>query len=319
MSLAFVFPGQGSQSVGMLDKLADTETVVRHTLEEASTVLGYDLRQLIHDGPVEALNETEKTQPAILSASVAAWRVWRKRGGPAPTVMAGHSLGEYSALVCSGSLDFPDAVELVRYRGQVMQEAVPVGVGAMAAVLGLDDEAMTQACERAAQGQVLEAVNFNAPGQVVMAGHAEAVERGVNLAKELGAKRAMLLPVSAPFHSSLMMPAAEAMRRRLRDVSVRATLVPAVYTVDVKTHTRPDEIRTALVAQLHQPVRWADTVRAMLASGVDQIVECGPGKVLSGLDKRIERSKELSHHTTGDLESIEMAIESCWEKLNVSR
>lgn len=316
MSLAFVFPGQGSQSVGMLDKLADTEKIVRQTLEEASTALGYDLWRLIHDGPAEALNETEKTQPAILTASVAAWRVWRERGGPAPTVMAGHSLGEYSALVCADSVGFAEAVDLVRYRGQAMQQAVPVGVGAMAAILGLEDEAVNDACAQAAKGQVLEAVNFNAPGQVVIAGHAEAVERGVQLAKELGAKRATPLPVSAPFHSSLMMPAAEAMRERLRDVCVRTTLVPEVYTVDAKTHTKPDAIRTALVAQLHEPVRWADTVRAMLAGGVDQIVECGPGRVLSGLNKRIERSKELSHHTTGDLESIEAAIASCWEKLN---
>ena len=315
MSLAFVFPGQGSQSVGMLDALQDSEPVVRDTLEEASSALGYDLAQLIHDGPAETLSETENTQPAILTASVAAWRVWRARGGPSPTVMAGHSLGEYSALVCSDSLDFAEAVDLVRHRGQAMQRAVPVGVGAMAAILGLDDQAVEAACKEAAEGQVLEAVNFNAPGQVVIAGHAEAVDRGVALAKELGAKRATPLPVSAPFHSSLMMPAAEAMRERLRDVTVRSGLVP-VYAVETKPHTTPDSIRAALVAQIHEPVRWADTVREMLAGGVDQIVECGPGRVLSGLDKRIERSKELTHHTTGDLESIEAAVASCWEKLN---
>ena len=231
--------------------------------------------------------------------------------------MAGHSLGEYSALVCSEALDFAEALRLVRYRGQAMQQAVPVGVGAMAAILGLEDQAVVDVCAAAADGQVLEPVNFNAPGQVVIAGHAEAVERGVTLAKESGAKRATPLPVSAPFHSSLMLPAAEAMRERLRDAAICAPLVPEVYAVDVGLHTTPEKIREALVAQLHRPVRWADTVRAMLAGGVDQFVECGPGKVLSGLNKRIDRSKELHHHTCGDAEAIETAIDSCWERLHV--
>lgn len=312
MAVAFVFPGQGSQSIGMLKSLAESEPVVRETFTEASEVLGYDLWQLCQVGPDEALNATERTQPAMLAAGVSVWRVWRKRGGPAPTVMSGHSLGEFTALVCADSLDFRTAVELVRFRGRAMQEAVPVGQGAMAAVLGLEDADVEAACTEAAQNEVVEAVNFNAPGQVVIAGHAAAVKRAIEFCKAKGAKRAIDLPVSVPSHSSLMKPAAERLRERLTQTEVRSPLVPEIYTVDVRKHGHPQGIRAALVQQLFSPVRWAETVRRMVGSGVTHIVECGPGKVLTGLNRRVERRKEISVYAVDDGATIDEAITACW-------
>jgi len=317
MSLAFVFPGQGSQSVGMLAALAAAEPLVQETFAEASAVLGYDLWALCQAGPETELGNTERTQPAMLAAGVATWRVWRQHGGPRPVAMAGHSLGEYTALVCSGALDFPVAIDLVRFRGQVMQQAVPLGQGAMAAVLGLDDAAVADACREAEQGEVVEAVNFNAPGQVVIAGNATAVARAIEAAKARGAKRAVTLPVSVPSHSRLMTGAAGQLAERLAGVELRLPDVPAVYTVDVQTHASPAGIRQALKEQLYKPVRWADTVRAMLASGVTTVVECGPGKVLTALNRRIERRPDLSMLAVDDPESLAAALAVCREKNHV--
>ncbi len=316
MSLAFVFPGQGSQSVGMLAGLAAAEPVVRETFAEASAVLGYDLWRLCQEGPEAELGSTERTQPAMLTAGVATWRAWIDRGGPRPVAMAGHSLGEYTALVCSGALDFAVAVDLVRFRGQVMQEAVPLGQGAMAAILGLEDDEVAAACADAEQGEVAEAVNFNAPGQVVVAGNATAVARAIELARARGAKRAVLLPVSVPSHSRLMLGAAERLAGRLATVDIRMPDVPAVYTVDVRTHASPDSIRQALKEQLYKPVRWADTVRAMLATGVDTIVECGPGKVLTALNRRVERRPDLTMLSVEDPDGLAAALATCREKSN---
>ena len=308
MSLAFVFPGQGSQSVGMLAALAAAEPVVEKTFAEASAVLGYDLWALCQKGPESELSSTERTQPAMLAAGVATWRAWLQHGGPRPVAMAGHSLGEYTALVCSGALDFAAAVDLVRFRGQVMQQAVPLGQGAMAAVLGLDDQQVADACREAEQGEVVEAVNFNAPGQVVIAGNATAVARAIEVARARGAKRAVTLPVSVPSHSRLMLGAAERLAARLADVAVRMPDVPDVYTVDVQTHASPDGIRLALKEQLYKPVRWADTVRAMLASGVTTLVECGPGKVLTALNKRVEKRPDLTVLAMEDPEGLAAAL-----------
>ncbi|HXW09851.1 MAG TPA: ACP S-malonyltransferase [Steroidobacteraceae bacterium] len=313
MSLAFVFPGQGSQSVGMLADLGGTEPVVRQTFDEASEVLGYDLWALCQQGPEAELGATERTQPAMLAAGVATWRVWLAKGGPRPVAMAGHSLGEYSALVCSDALEFRAAVDLVRYRGQVMQQAVPVGQGAMAAILGLEDAELEAACREAAQGEVVEAVNFNAPGQTVIAGHASAVQRAIDGARARGAKRAVLLPVSVPSHSRLMVGAAEQLATRLASVEVRLPNVPSVYTVDVRTHASPDGIRQSLKEQLYKPVRWADTVRAMIAGGCTTFVECGPGKVLTSLNRRIERKPELKMLALEDGASIAAALAACAE------
>ena len=313
MSLAMVFPGQGSQSVGMLAALGAAEPVVQQTFAEASAVLGYDLWALCQNGPEADLGATERTQPAMLAAGVATWRVWKQKGGRQPVAMAGHSLGEYSALVCSGALDFRTAIDLVRYRGQLMQAAVPLGQGAMAAILGLEDADLDADCREAAQGEVVEPVNFNSPGQVVIAGHATAVQRAIETAKARGAKRAVLLPVSVPSHSSLMVGAAEKLAQRLAEVDVRLPDVPAVYTVDVKTHASPDGIRQSLKEQLYKPVRWADTVRAMLASGVTTFVECGPGKVLTSLNRRIERKPELKMLALEDPASIDAALAACQE------
>jgi [acyl-carrier-protein] S-malonyltransferase len=312
MAMAFVFPGQGSQSVGMLKSLAAAEPIVGETFAEASEALGYDLWKLCQEGPDEALNSTERTQPAMLAAGVSVWRVWRKRGGPAPTVMSGHSLGEFTALVCADSLDFRTAIDLVRFRGRAMQEAVPAGKGAMAAVIGLEDADVEAACKEAARGEVVEAVNFNAPGQVVIAGHASAVRRAIEICKARGAKRAIDLPVSVPSHSSLMRPAAERLRERLAQTEVRSPLVPEIYTVDARKHDHPQGIRAALVEQLFSPVRWAETVRRMVASGVTHIVECGPGKVLTGLNRRVERRKEIALYAVEDSTSIDEAIGACW-------
>jgi len=311
MTLAFVFPGQGSQSVGMLAELGAAEPVVRATFAEASDVLGYDLWALCQDGPDADLGSTERTQPAMLAAGVATWRVWSGRGGPRPVAMAGHSLGEYTALVCSDAMDFKTAIDVVRFRGQVMQQAVPLGQGAMAAILGLDDADLDAACREAAQGEVVELVNFNAPGQTVIAGNATAVARAIEAAKARGAKRAVLLPVSVPSHSTLMLGAAEQLAAKLATVDVRLPNVVDVYTVDVRKHTSPDGIRQSLKEQLFKPVRWADTVRAMLAGGATTFVECGPGKVLTSLNRRIERKPELRMLALEDTASIAAALAAC--------
>jgi [acyl-carrier-protein] S-malonyltransferase len=311
MALAFVFPGQGSQSVGMLAELGAAEPVVRDTFAEASEVLGYDLWELCQDGPESDLGATERTQPAMLAAGVATWRVWVKQGGPRPLAMAGHSLGEYTALVCADAMDFRTAIDVVRFRGQVMQQAVPLGQGAMAAVLGLDDADLDAACREAAQGEVVEPVNFNAPGQTVIAGNATAVARAIDAAKARGARRAVLLPVSVPSHSSLMLGAADRLAEKLATVDVRMPNIPDVYTVDVRRHASPEGIRQALKEQLFKPVRWADTVRAMIAGGATTFVECGPGKVLTSLNRRIERKPELRMLALEDTASIAAALAAC--------
>jgi len=289
MTLAMIFPGQGSQSVGMLAELAATEPAVQATFDQASAVLGYDLWQLVAAGPAEDLNATDRTQPALLSAGVAVFRVWQAHGGLAPAMMAGHSLGEYTALVCAGAMDFEAAVELVRFRGQVMQAAVPPGEGAMAALLGLDDEQVALACQQAAEDEVVAPVNFNAPGQVVIAGTSAAVARAAAVARELGARRVVDLPVSVPSHCALMAPAAEQLAARLAEVDIREPQVPVVHNTDAAVHRDPEEIRQVLAAQLHQPVMWVDCVRALKAAGATALVEAGPGKVLAGLNRRIER------------------------------
>lgn len=286
---AIAFPGQGSQSVGMLAELAAEYPVVKATFDEASQVLGYDLFQLVMDGPAEELNKTWRTQPALLTSSVALWRVWQSLNAPMPAVMAGHSLGEYSALVCSGALAFADAVKLVELRGLAMQEAVPEGVGAMAAIIGLDNESIAANCEKAAQGQVVSPVNFNSPGQVVIAGHKEAVERANVLMKESGAKRALPLPVSVPSHCALMKPAAEKLAVALQSIEIKAPAIAVINNVDVSTETDAARIKDALVRQLFSPVRWTETIEAVANAGVEFEVEMGPGKVLSGLVKRIDK------------------------------
>lgn len=286
MKFALVFPGQGSQSVGMLAAYGDAAPI-RDTLAEASEVLGQDLWAMVADGPADLLNQTVNTQPVMLAAGVAVYRLWQSQGGSAPAMMAGHSLGEYTALVCAGALNFADAVRLVRLRAAAMQSAVPEGVGAMAAVLGLDDDTVRAVCAEAAQGEVLEAVNFNSPGQVVIAGNKAAVERGCVLAKEKGAKRALPLPVSVPSHCALMQPAAEKLRAALAEVDVQAPSVTVLHNADVAAHAAPDAIRDALARQLYSPVRWVETVQAFSAQGIQLVAECGPGKVLAGLNKRI--------------------------------
>lgn len=286
MKFAFVFPGQGSQSVGMLNAYGDVAPI-RDTLAEASGALGQDLWSMVVNGPTDILNQTVNTQPVMLAAGVAVYRLWQSQGGAVPALMAGHSLGEYTALVCAGALDFSDAVKLVRLRAEAMQSAVPEGVGAMAAVLGLDDDAVRAVCAEAAQGEVLEAVNFNSPGQVVIAGNKAAVERGCLLAKEKGAKRALPLPVSVPSHCALMKPAAEKLRAALSAVEVKTPTVAVLHNADVVSHGDPDAIRDALARQLYSPVRWVETVQAMSAQGIQLVAECGPGKVLAGLNKRI--------------------------------
>jgi [acyl-carrier-protein] S-malonyltransferase len=286
MKFGIVFPGQGSQALGMLAGYGDAPEV-RAVLATASEVLKQDIGKLIDEGPAEELNRTVNTQPVMLTAGYAVYRLWRALGGPEPAVVAGHSLGEYTALVAAGALAFEDALPLVRLRAQAMQEAVPLGEGAMAALLGLEDDAVRSACAEAAQGQVVEAVNFNAPGQVVIAGHAAAVQRAIDAARARGAKRAVNLPVSAPFHSSLLAPAAARLAVALGPVTVRAPRVPVVNNVDARIYSEPERIKDALVRQADHPVRWVECVRAMAGEGVSQIVECGPGKVLAPLVKRI--------------------------------
>lgn len=289
-NLAFVFPGQGSQKVGMLADMAAEYPVVEQTFAEASEVLGYNLWELVQAGPQEELNLTERTQPMLLTASVAIWRAWNEKGGAKPAMMAGHSLGEWTALVCAGVVAFQDAVKLVQQRGKFMQEAVPAGEGAMAAVIGLDDDAIKAACEQAAGDEVVAPVNFNSPGQVVIAGSAGAVERAIPLCKEAGAKRAMPLPVSAPFHTSLMKPAADRLAEQILATEFKAPETPVVHNVNAQTEADPEKIKALMIEQIYAPVLWSDCVRTMSQAGITQMVECGPGKVLSGLAKRIERS-----------------------------
>jgi [acyl-carrier-protein] S-malonyltransferase len=310
MKLAMIFPGQGSQAVGMMQDLADAYPQVGETFAEASAVLGYDLWTLTQGGPAASLNETDKTQPAMLAAGVAAYRVWHARGGPRPEVMAGHSLGEYSALVCATALEFPVAVALVAERGRLMQNAVPAGAGAMAAILGLDDDVVKRLCAEQAQDQVVAAVNFNSPGQVVVAGQADAVSRVMTAAKLAGAKRALPLPVSVPSHCALMQSAAEQLAARLRETEIRAPEVPVLHNADVASYDNPQMIRDALARQLYSPVRWVETVRMMAGRGVTNLVECGPGKVLTGLAKRIEADLRLgSVHDVAGLDAALTALQ----------
>jgi [acyl-carrier-protein] S-malonyltransferase len=313
MAFAFVFAGQGSQSVGMLQALAAAEPSVRTTFDQASRTLGYDLWKLVSEGPEEALNATERTQPAMLAAGVATFSAWRARGGGLPAVVSGHSLGEFTALTCAQAIDFAAAVELVRFRGQVMQEAVPVGAGAMAAILGLNDEAVAAVCCEAARGAVVEPVNFNSPGQVVIAGETPAVERALEAARVRGAKRAVRLPVSVPSHSSLMRGAGERLRERLAGIEVRRPQLRYVSAVDARVHQEPDDIRDTLVRQISSPVRWTDTLRALSGSDIAQVIECGPGKVLTALNRRIERRPELRFFALEDGGAIDAALKATQE------
>ncbi|HUL93739.1 MAG TPA: ACP S-malonyltransferase [Burkholderiales bacterium] len=289
MKFAMVFPGQGSQSVGMLAGYGDARPI-RETLAEASDVLKQDVGRLMAEGPAEELNSTVNTQPVMVTAGICAWRLWRDLGGAEPSLLAGHSLGEYTALVAAGAISLADCLPLVRLRAQAMQEAVPQGKGAMAAILGLDDEAVRAVCAEAAAGEVCEAVNFNAPAQVVIAGHAAAVKRAMDGAKARGAKRALPLPVSAPFHSSLMAPAAARLRTALSRITVNSPRIPVIHNVDARTHADAGEIRDALVSQADHPVRWVECVKDIAARGVTHVFECGPGKVLAPLTKRITES-----------------------------
>jgi [acyl-carrier-protein] S-malonyltransferase len=285
--LAFVFPGQGSQKIGMLAELAAEFPVVQQTFAEASDVLGYDLWALVQTGAQEEINLTERTQPLLLTASVAVYRVWQQKQGAQPALMAGHSLGEWSALVCAGVVAFQDAVKLVQQRGKFMQEAVPAGQGAMAAIIGLDDALIIEACKKAEQGEVVSAVNFNSPGQVVIAGAAAAVERASALCKEAGAKRALPLPVSAPFHTELMRPAAERLAEQIAATSFAAPNIPVVHNVTADVEMNPEKIKALMIEQIFSPVRWVECVNTLATKGVSLTLECGPGKVLSGLNKRI--------------------------------
>ncbi len=304
--IAFVFPGQGSQSVGMLAEIAAVDTVIERTFAEASEVLGNDLWQLVQNGPESELNQTDKTQPAMLAAGVAMYRAWQNSSDITPVMMAGHSLGEYSALVCAGAIPFAAAIDLVEKRARFMQQAVPAGEGAMAAILGLDDAQVIKCCEEAAQGEVISAVNFNSPGQVVVAGTAAAIERVTEIAKAAGAKRALILPVSVPSHCELMRPAAEQMAPLLASVEVTAPAIPVIHNADVCAHQDADAIRDALLLQLYNPVRWVESVQHIAGSGIDTLVECGPGKVLAGLNKRIDRS--MTALPIFDPASLEKAI-----------
>lgn len=308
---AFVFPGQGSQSVGMMTAWGDSQGIVDETFAEASEALGYDLRQLVSEGPEERLNQTDITQPAMLCAGVASWRVAvQQTAMPAPVMLAGHSLGEYTALVCANSLQLATAVKLVARRGQLMQSAVAPGEGAMAAIIGLDDEAVILACSRVDKG-VVEAVNFNAPGQVVIAGQAAAVEEAMQHAKDAGAKRALPLPVSVPSHCSLMRDAAEALAGELEEVEINMPQIPVVHNQSASLAASVDEIRERLKLQLYQPVKWVASVHYMHARGIDSLIECGPGKVLTGLARRIEKS--LQAHAIFDADSLQKALQSIGE------
>jgi [acyl-carrier-protein] S-malonyltransferase len=303
MQSAFVFPGQGSQSIGMLADLAASFPIVEQTFAEASAVLGYDLWQLVQNGPESDLNQTDKTQPAMLAAGIAVWRVWQAENSFQPTFLAGHSLGEYSALVAAGAIDFQDAIKLVAKRGELMQEAVPAGEGAMAAILGLEDAQVINLCKQASIHGVVEAVNFNSPGQVVIAGAATAVNQAIDLASAAGAKRALLLPVSVPSHCALMQPAAEKLALELAAIDVKAPTTPVIHNASVTSTTDVNEIRSLLAKQLFSPVRWVESVAYLAEQGVDTLVECGPGKVLAGLAKRID--KNLNAQPLFDMASLE--------------
>jgi len=304
---AIVFPGQGSQSVGMLAELGSDWPQVTETFAQASDVLGYDLWKLVQEGPGLDLNQTDKTQPAMLAAGIACWRVWMAAGGVRPSYMAGHSLGEYTALVASEAIDFVAAIKLVEKRGQLMQAAVPQGQGAMAAILGLTDEQVIEVCIKAAQAEVVQAVNFNAPGQVVIAGASAAVERAVDAAKQAGAKRALMLPVSVPSHCSLMSGAATELAKSLNELDIKMPAIKVIHNVDVAAHESADAIRDVLAKQLYSPVRWVETIQALSQSGVNSLLECGPGKVLAGLTKRIDR--EVTALPVFDAASLTKALE----------
>ncbi len=306
-NLAFVCPGQGSQSIGMLTELAESFPEVNQIFNNASEVLEKDLWSLVSNGPAEDLNQTYNTQPAMLAAGVSVWQVWCKKSSFRPGWMAGHSLGEYTALVCSGALSFTDAIALVAERGRLMQEAVPVGTGAMAAILGLNDDQVASVCAEAADGEVVSPVNFNAPGQVVIAGNISAVERAMVAAKDAGAKRAVKLPVSVPSHCALMKPAAEKLDGQMEKIHFDQPDLKLLHNVDVAIHTNPDQIRTALKEQLYQPVRWVDTIQFMHEQGVSHFLECGPGKVLAGLNRRIVKAAE--HMTVFNPDTLENAME----------
>jgi len=308
MSLAIVFPGQGSQSIGMLQAFYDEYAIAKEIVGKASDVLGYDLWKIVSEGEAEALNRTEVTQPAMLTMGYISWKIWQENNGQTPAFMAGHSLGEYTALVSAGALAFEDAVGLVADRGKLMQAAVPEGEGAMAAILGLDDDRVIAVCQEAQQGDVVEAVNFNSPGQVVIAGQKTAVQRAIDLLKETGAKRALMLPVSVPSHCQLMLEAAKSLGEKLDAVKLSEPNIPVLHNVDVSTHINADEIRQVLKEQLYNPVRWVETVQSMAKSGVDTVVECGPGKVLVGLCKRID--KNLKGLPVFDPDSLAVALDA---------
>lgn len=307
-NLAFVFPGQGSQQIGMLADIAEKWPSVRNTFAEASEALGYDLWQLIQEGAQEELNLTENSQPALLASSVAVWRIVCAQTAVRPALLAGHSLGEWSALVCGGVLDFADAIKLVQLRGRYMQEAVPVGVGSMAAIIGLADDLIESCCREAAQGEVVSAVNYNSPGQVVIAGHVAAVNRAIELCKAAGAKRALPLPVSAPFHTSLMKPAAERLATHLASTQFQVPVIPVVHNVTAKSESDPEAIRNLMVEQIYSPVGWVACVQTLADQGIAQVVECGSGKVLAGLVKRI--NKELSVESTDNGDALTQVIQN---------
>ena len=315
MKFAFVFPGQGSQSVGMMQAW-EGRAEVRQTFSEASDALGLDLWRVVSEGPAELLNQTLHTQPAMLAADVAVWRVWCAAGGKLPVIMAGHSLGEYAALVAAGALNFTDAIQLVRFRAEAMQNAAPVGVGAMAAILGLDDEIVMEVCREVAEGEVVEAVNLNSPGQIVIAGHQAAVERAMVRALEKGAKRVLALAVSVPSHSSLMLPAAEKLLEHLQTIKIVPPTITVLHNTDIASHNSGESIRRALALQLHTPVRWAETVQTLKKAGAEYVIECGPGKVLAGLTKRIDAG--LSAVALVDEASLQNALTICDRTLATS-
>lgn len=307
-NFSIVFPGQGSQSIGMLKELAEKFALMEETFTEASDALGFDLWKRVQEGPAEELNQTRNTQPAMLTAGVSVWRIWQAEGGATPVVMAGHSLGEYSALVCAGAIKFPDAVSLVAERGRFMQEAVPAGAGGMAAILGLEDEQVREICAQAAETEIVEAVNFNSPGQVVIAGAKAAVDRACDLAKTAGAKRALPLPVSVPSHCALMRPAAEHLSDRLREIDIEMPRIPVLHNVNTAQAADPQGLRQLLAEQLYRPVRWVETIQAMADMGVENIIEAGPGKVLTGLTKRIDR--QLNGLAIYDIDGLNKALEA---------
>ena len=307
-NLAFVFPGQGSQKIGMLSELAEQYSLIKETFDQASDVLGYNMWELIQQGEQEAINLTERTQPILLASSVAIWRLWNEKNGAIPSQMAGHSLGEWSALVCSGVVDFADGLNIVRARGQYMQQAVPVGEGAMAAIIGLDDKAILEACANAQSLGVVDAVNFNAPGQVVIAGSNAAVEAAMESCKAAGAKRTLPLPVSAPFHTSLMKPAADNLANLVNTVNFSAPQVPVVHNVHAQTETDPETIKALMLEQIYSPVKWVDCVNQLKNNGATTLIECGPGKVLGGLTKRIDR--EITSLATDSVADFTAALET---------